>query len=129
MTWWPTGQRSIDVNSGLIFTNSANIGANAAAIGALQGQTATLFDLANENAVGVREANEGAALALAMESPVLMPSDSFGIAGGFGYYNDRIAGSASVAARLSDNAYLTDGIGIGFDECKVGARAGFQASW
>ena len=61
--------------------------------------------------------------------PVLMPTDSFGVAGGFGYYNDRIAGSASVAARVSDNAYLTGGIGIGFDEGKVGARAGFQSSW
>ncbi len=48
---------AIDVNSGLIATNTANIGANAAAISELQGQNVALFDLANENAAGIREAN------------------------------------------------------------------------
>ena len=112
-----------------VMANTGNIAANSAAIGALQGQTATLFDLASANAQGVREANEGVAMALSMESPVLMPTDSFGIAGGFGYYNDRVAGSASFAARISDNAAFTGGVGIGFDEGEVGARAGFQVTW
>ena len=95
----------------------------------LQGQTATLFDLADQNARGVREANEGVAMALSMESPVLMPSDSFGVAGGFGYFNNRVAGSASFAARVGENAAFTGGVGVGFDEGEVGARAGFQMTW
>jgi len=121
--------QNLSVNSDLIAANTANIASNAAAIADLQGQTATLFDLTSQNAKGVREANEGVAMALSMESPVLMPTDSFGVAGGFGYYNNRVAGSASFAARINDNAAFTGGFGIGFDEGEVGARAGFQVTW
>jgi len=60
---------------------------------------------------------------------VLMPGTSFGVSGGMGYYNDRVAGSASIAARISESASVSAGIGYGFDEGEVGARAGFQASW
>jgi|TARA_Y100001001_G_scaffold119448_1_gene117441 hypothetical protein len=119
---------TISVNSSLFAGNTANIATNAASIADLQGQTATLFDLADQNTRGLREANESVALAR-MESPVLMPTDSFGVSGGFGYFNERVAGSASFAARLSDSTYFTGGVGVGFSEGEIGARAGFQAAW
>lgn len=64
-----------------------------------------------------------------MESPVIMPGKTFGVAGGFGYYNDRVAGSASFGLRVSESTAVTGGVGVGFDSGEVGARAGFQASW
>jgi len=109
--------------------NSVAIAGNSAAIMDLQGQTGLLFDLAAENSVQARRANEGVAMALAMESPIIMPGKRFGVAGGFGYYNDRVAGSASVGLRVSDSTVFTGGLGVGFDSGEVGARAGFQASW
>ena len=119
----------VGANTAAIGMNRAMIDMNTSAITDLQDRTTLLFDLANANSQGIREANEGVALALAMESPVLLPRNRFGVAGGFGYYNNRVAGSASVAARISENAYLTGGVGVGFDEGEVGARAGFQAAW
>mgnify|MGYP006195670207 CR=1 FL=1 len=50
----------------------------------LQGQTMLLFDLVDHNRQRIRKANEGVAMALAMESPVLFPGTSFGVSGGFG---------------------------------------------
>ena len=68
-------------------------------------------------------------MALAMESPIIMPGKTFGVAGGFGYFNERVAGSASFGYRISDSTVFTGGVGVGFDSGEVGARAGFQASW
>ena len=98
-------------------------------VGALSTQVGDLFDLADVNRRGVRKAHEGVALALAMESPVLMPGANFGLAGGFGYYKDRVAGAVSFAARVSDTTAFTAGVGVGADSGEVGARAGFQMSW
>ena len=102
---------------------------NSMAIMDLQNRQTALFDLAQENSVQARRANEGVAMALAMESPIIMPGKTMGVAGGFGYYNERVAGSASVGFRVSESTVFTGGVGVGFDSGEVGARAGFQSSW
>jgi hypothetical protein len=103
--------------------------ANSSAIGTLQGQAAQLFDLADINRRDIQRANEGVAMALAMESPQLPPGTTFGVAGGIGYYNHRTAATASVAARIGNHAAFTAGMGVGVDTGEVGARAGIQAAW
>jgi hypothetical protein len=119
----------VQANSAAIMTNSMLIADNSMAIMDLQNRQTMLFDLANENSVQARRANEGVALALAMESPVIMPDKNVGVAGGFGYYNEKVAGSASFGFRVSDSTVVNGGVGVAFDSGEVGARAGFQSSW
>jgi hypothetical protein len=83
-------------------------------------------NLTNINIADIRKANEGVAMALAMESPFLPAGTRFGVAGGIGYYQNRLAGTASFAARVGTNASVLGGVGVGFDSGEVGARAGFQ---
>jgi hypothetical protein len=98
-------------------------------VATLQGNVTTLFDLAAVNRTDIRKANEGVAMALAMESPDLPAGTKIGVAGGIGYYQNRLAGTASFAARVGTNASFSAGVGLGFDSGEVGARAGFQAAW
>ena len=95
----------------------------------MQGQIGVLFDLADFNRRDIQRANEGVAMALAMETPSLPSGARFGIAGGFGYYNNRVAGTASFAVRVGDRAAFSGGVGVGMNTGEVGARAGFQAAW
>jgi hypothetical protein len=68
-------------------------------------------------------------MALAMETPNLPTGTNMGVAGGLGYYQNRLAGTASFAARIGTNAALSAGVGIGFDSGEIGARAGFSTAW
>ena len=68
-------------------------------------------------------------MALAMESPMLPAGTSFGLSGGFGYFDGETAGSASVSARIGTNAALSAGVGVGLGSGEVGARGGFQVAW
>ncbi len=49
--------------------------------------------------------------------------------GGFGYYNNRTAGTASFTARIGNMSSFSAGVGIGLNSGEVGARAGFQHAW
>ena len=97
-----TNTANIATNTANITTLQGQVGANSSAITTLQGQTTTLFNLANVNHREIRKANEGVAMALAMESPQLPAGTRFGVAGGVGYYNHRTAATASFAARIGD---------------------------
>jgi len=101
---------------------NANVAANAANIG-------TLFDLTDLNRRDIRKANEGVAMALAMETPHLPAGTNVGLSGGLGYYQERVAGTMALAARVGQNASVSAGVGIGFDSGEVGARGGFQVAW
>ena len=92
-------------------------------------QIESLFDLADVNQREIERANEGVALALAMETPSLPSGARFAIGGGFGYYNHRTAGTAAVAVRVGTMSSISGGIGIGLNTGEVGARAGFQHAW
>lgn len=105
------------------------VGSQGAAIATLQGQTAALFDLATVNQRDIRRANEGVAMALAMESPSLPAGAHFAVSGGVGYYNERVAGTAAFTARIGQMSSFSAGVGVGLNSGEVGARAGFQAAW
>ena len=114
---------------GNVATLQTQTAANTAAIGTLNTNVTTLFDLTEVNRRDIRKANEGVAMALAMESPQLTNGTNMGVSGGIGYYQNRLAGTASFAARVGANAAFTAGVGFGFDSGEIGARAGFSAAW
>ena len=130
-------------NTTNIATNTTNIAAlqatqatQAGQITAIQGvnttqttQITNLFDLSAANRVDIRKANEVVAMALAMETPQLPGDARFGVAGGLGYFQNRLAGTASMAARVGTNASFSAGLGVGLDSGEIGARAGFSAAW
>jgi hypothetical protein len=77
----------------------------------------------------INRANEGVAMGLAMESPMLPAGTSFALSGGVGYFADQGAGTMAFSARVSDTAAVSAGVGVGFDSGEVGARGGFQIAW
>jgi len=89
----------------------------------------TLFNLTNQNSEAIKKANEGVAMALALESPTLQPDQKIGIAGGIGYYENQGAATMAISARVSPNASISAGMGFGFNSGSVGARGGFQIGW
>ncbi len=95
----------------------------------LQDGQAVLFDLAKVNRRDIHKANEGIAMALAMESPGLPAGTSFALSGGIGYFQGRTAATTAVSARMGERSALSAGVGVGFDSGEVGARAGFQVAW
>ena len=97
-----------------------------AAISTLQGQTATLFNLAETNRREISKANEGVAMALALDSPSLPSGTTYAFSGGLGYYNNQTAGTFAATVRVGENAALSAGVGVGFNSGEVGARVGFQ---
>ena len=77
----------------------------------------------------IDRANEGVAMGLAMESPMLPAGTSFALSGGVGYFADEGAGTAAFSARVGNNAAVSAGVGVGFGSGEVGARGGFQIAW
>ena len=92
-------------------------------------QINALFDLNDINRRDIRRANEGVAMALAMESPALPPGASFAISGGVGYFQERTAGTFAFTARVGPMTSISAGAGFGFNSGEIGARAGFQHAW
>ena len=105
-------------------------------IAALQSLTSThtnqinqLFGETAANRAAIDRANEGVAMALAMESPMLPGDTNFALSGGVGYFEDQGAGTLAITARIGENAAFSAGVGVGFDSGEVGARGGFQVAW
>ena len=107
----------------------ASIGSQAGAISALETDTVTLFDLASEARSDIREANEGVAMALAMDSPSVPAGARFALSGGIGYFKNRAAFAAAISAAIGDMSSVSAGLGYGFNSKEVGARGGFQIAW
>ena len=129
-------QTGLAATNATVATNTANIATNTAAIGSLQGNVTqlqgdvgTLFDLADRNRRDIREANEGVAMALAMDSPNIPAGAHFAVSGGVGYFKGRAALAAAVSAAVGDMSSVSAGVGYGFKSNDVGARAGFQFAW
>lgn len=101
---------------------------HGAAISDLQGKVGTLFDLVAHNRRQARAANAGVALALAMDTPVVMPDEKMALTGGFGMWNGKVGGSASIAYRVGRRAAVSAGVGVA-STGKVGGRLGFRLGW
>ncbi|MBK6296621.1 MAG: YadA C-terminal domain-containing protein [Sphingomonadales bacterium] len=102
---------------------------NLTQLGALPGQVNTLFNLTEINRRDIRKANEGVAMALALDSPSVPAGANFAVSGGIGYYQNRTAATTAFSARVSDKAIISAGVGVGLNSGEVGARGGFQFAW
>ncbi len=125
-----TGLETTQASHGTRLTSIEAVNAQQTGqIAALQAQQTALFDLAQLNRRDLDKANEGIAMALAMESPAVPPGARFAVSGGIGHFQSKTAGAAAFTARVSDKASVSAGVGFGFDSGEVGARAGFQFAW
>jgi hypothetical protein len=132
-----TAIEAVNTSQATAITNLQNTQTTQAGqITAIQGVNTTqttqinsLFDLTETNRLDIRKANEGVAMALAMETPQLPGDARFGVSGGVGYFQNRLAGTAAMAARIGTMASFSAGVGVGLDSGEIGARAGFSAAW
>jgi len=81
------------------------------------------------NRVELDKANEGIAMALAMESPAIPAGANHAFSAGVGYFQSKTAFSAAFSSRVGNNGSISAGIGVGVDSGEFGARAGFQRAW
>jgi hypothetical protein len=105
------------------------IAAIQSGLGAQQSLLADLTGGLAEARRGIREANEGVAMALALDSPAVPPGASFSLSGGIGNFKGRTALAAAISAAVSESASVSAGLGYGFDSKDIGTNAGFQISW
>jgi autotransporter adhesin len=129
-------RRIVNVTAGTAATDAVNVGQlNAmssgfnSSIAALQSGSDLLFDLSNRNRRDIREANEGIAMALAMETPAVPAGARFAVSGGVGYFKNKAALATAISVAVGETSAVSAGVGYGFSSKEFGARAGFQAAW
>ena len=98
-------------------------------IGALQDDVEILYDQNRRQNRQIDKANEGVAMALAMESPAVPEGSTFALSGGLGGYQGKNALSTAVSAAVGDKATVSAGLGYGLNSGEVGYRAGFQIAF
>jgi len=119
---------TIDANGtvGRSGVSLASLGGLQNSFAAVQGQIGQLFDLNERNRRDIGEANEGVAMALAMDTPNIPAGAHFAVSGGVGYFNSKAALATAISAAVGEMSQVSAGVSYGFDSNKVGARAGFQ---
>jgi autotransporter adhesin len=127
---------AINSLTGQVATTNQNVAALASQVAAintdfsgLQSDIDTLFDLADHNRKEIARTNEGVAMAMAMDTPVLLPGEQVAVTGGFGVWRGKVAGAASVGYRVSNHASVNVGLGIAPNSGKTGAKVGFRMGW
>ncbi|MGH6801780.1 MAG: YadA-like family protein, partial [Methyloceanibacter sp.] len=98
------------------------MGTTSYALNALNGRVNQAFKEIDEN-------TEGIAVAMAMGGLALPDGKAFALSANMGFYDDKQALAAQGAMRLNRTFALTGGVGVGFDEGKVGGRVGVMAAW
>ena len=82
-----------------------------------------------QNTRAIGRANEGVALALALESPAVPADGKFALSMGAGFWEGKSAASVAMSYRIAPNATISGGLGVGLNSGKVGGRVGFQVAW
>ena len=123
-----TNIATVDANGtlGRSTVSLASLGALQNSFTTFQGQIGQLFDLGHQNQRDIREANEGVAMALAMDTPNIPAGAHFAVSSGVGYFKNRAALATAVAMAVGEMSQLSAGVSYGFDSKNVGARAGVQ---
>lgn len=80
-----------------------------------------------DKAIG--KANEGVAMALALDSPTLREGSRFALSGGIGGYRGKHSLATAISAAVGDKASVSAGLGYGLNSGEIGYRAGFQIEW
>jgi hypothetical protein len=127
------GNRIQNVAGPIAATDAANkayvdtfLGASNAALGARIDDANARINKAFEE---IDQNTEGIAIAIAMSGLSVPTGKNFALGANLGFYDDKQAVAAQTAVRLNDILQLNAGVGVGFDNAKVGGRVGFMAAW
>ena len=121
------------VNLGQLNAATAGVATNLAAINSsilgLQGDVDTLYSQNRRQDRLIDKANEGVAMALAMESPNIPAGSTFALSGGIGGFQGKNALATAISAAIGEKATVSAGLGYGLNTGEVGYRAGFQVAF
>jgi hypothetical protein len=95
----------------------------------VDGLNALTNDRINQAFRQIDENTEGIAVAIAMGGLTLPQGKDFALGANVGFYDDKQAAAAQAAIRLNEVVSFNAGVGVGFDNNKVGGRVGFMAAW
>jgi hypothetical protein len=98
-------------------------------ISQINGSIEALARQGAENAQAIKTANEGVAMALALESPAVPADGKFAMSLGVGTWEGQTAMAGAVSYRLAPSVIVSGGVGAGLNSGKVGGRAGVQVAW
>ena len=101
---------------------------NSAVIG-LQDDVGILYNQNRRQDRLIDRANEGVAMALAMESPYVPAGSRFALSGGIGGYQGRHSLATAISAAVGEKANVSAGLGYGLNSGEIGYRAGFQIAF
>ncbi len=77
----------------------------------------------------IEENTEGVAMALALQTPWVPPTQSFALSGGAGAYEGEHAIALGAAFRVDPHIQVEGGVGYGLGEQTIGGRVGMTVSW
>lgn len=121
------------VNVGQLNAATAGIATSIAAINGsilgLQGDVTTLYHQNRNQDRMIGKANEGVAMALAMESPNVPAGSTFALSGGIGGFQGKNSLATAISAAIGEKATVSAGLGYGLNSGEVGYRAGFQVAF
>jgi hypothetical protein len=129
----PTSQAAQVGETRFISTDAAgnlaasNVGPNA--IMTLQARTGTLEGQVTQLQNGLRRADAGTAIALAMGGTMMPPDMRVAMSFNLATYNGQRGFSASVVARASRHVYFNAGAATGTVRGSTGGRAGVTIGW
>jgi YadA-like membrane anchor domain len=123
------GNRVQNVGAPVAATDAATKGYVDSYIGTSSREFDALNSEVNHAFQKIDENTEGIAVAMAMGGLTLPDSKAFALSANMGFYDDKQALAAQAAIRLNRTFALTGGVGLGFDQGKVGGRVGVMAAW
>ncbi|QCI67620.1 hypothetical protein E8M01_27375 [Phreatobacter stygius] len=100
-----------------------------ASLSALDGRIGALESAVAGLQGDIRRSYEGTAIALAMAGANLPDSKRFAVSANWGTFRGEHGLAATAAVRLTDNAFVHGGIGIGTSRGGIGGRAGITFAW
>jgi len=124
------GGRTIGgVANGVLANDAVNVGQLNAAVAGINSDITTLFDQNDQQDRKIGKANEGVAMALAMESPNVPAGSSFALSGGVGGFQGKHALATAISAAVGSTAVVSGGVGVSLNTGEIGYRAGFQVAF
>jgi hypothetical protein len=110
--------------------NLATSGYGPNHIAALDGRVGNLETTVSQLQRDMRGAYQGTAIALALTGAVLPEGKNFAVSTNFGTYRGETGFGASGVARITDNVFVSGGIGLGTSgQTNIAGRGGVTLAW